>query len=135
VYDRRPDAAEDSGPVDRPCTECAHGETGVAVDWSVDRPEEHLRNRLERSTTSIDRPKVKTSSAQLAVDCTERSLSLHRERLTVRSTTRRFCAVFYLDSEFVSDPNSDPLVSFSLWILWLYKEGFCPQLLYPVIIY
>ena len=47
VYGRRSDAIEDSEPVDRPfdrpSTERAHGETGVAVD----RPEGQLWNMLE----------------------------------------------------------------------------------------
>ena len=46
MYGRRLDATEDSEPVDQPREEHAYGEIGVAVD----RPEEELRNRVERST-------------------------------------------------------------------------------------
>ena len=36
-------------------------------------------------------------------------------------------------SEFVSDSNSEFLVFFSSWTLWLYKEGYCLHVLYLVI--
>jgi len=39
-------------------------------------------------------------------------------------------SVFYSDLEFVFDPNSNLSVSFSLGILCLYIEGYCPYVLY-----
>ena len=36
-------------------------------------------------------------------------------------------------SEFVYDLNSEFLVFFSSWILWLYKEVYCPHVLDHVI--
>jgi len=72
MYDRRSDAAEDSGlvdrPVDRPYIERAYGETGVVVDRPVDRPEEQIRNSLEWSTGRLTIQKVKIDFAQLVVN-------------------------------------------------------------------
>ena len=36
-------------------------------------------------------------------------------------------------SEFVFHSNSEFFVFFSLWTMWLYKEGYCPHVLYHVI--
>jgi len=68
VYNRRLDAAENSGPIDRPCTKCSHGEIGVAIDQPVDRSEKQLRNKFDKSTAQLTIQKAKTNSAQLPVD-------------------------------------------------------------------
>ena len=91
--------AEDRGSVDQPCTERALGES-----------------RRERSTARSIVQKTSCGFAQLAVDRsvdrTEYNLTTTKERSTARSTTRHVLVGFYYDSDFVSYPISDVLLSF-----------------------
>ena len=56
MYGRKSEAAEDSGSVDwsvnRPCTERAHGETGLGVDRPFDPP----RAATQEHVGTVDRP-------------------------------------------------------------------------------
>ena len=49
------------------------------------------------------------------------------DRPTSLSITFGLSSVFKLDSEFVSDPNSEFLIFFFSWALWLYKKGYFPH--------
>jgi len=57
----------------------------------------------------------------------EQEMSQAVDRPLRRSTTFWVLGVSESVFEFVSDSNSEFLVFFSSWTVWLYKEGYCPH--------
>ena len=131
-HGRRLDALEDKGsidvPVDRACTN-VHKE--VTVDRSIDHPEKAATADGVSRLTGMPKSNRELALCVFAKRSTALLTTIMSQSTTQSIGTRVLSFLIY--SGFISNSNSDSLVSYSSRILWLYKEGYCPQLLYHII--